>query len=191
MRMERFVLWWRRNIALAYVLAGSLLIGVVALFWYAYGPVTMARVWGLAHGRTVTYHATAVKLPLGWRVEDGVSSADLHLVKPYAWRAKVETVDVDEFTGKDVDFDLTMNTLRSLERIATEEGEVGGVYPLSDANAARFVCMEHGAPDHATVHVTCLARDGRHVARMVGDETTRADFGVILTGLGALTGATR
>jgi hypothetical protein len=183
MMMERFLLWWQRNLAVAYVLAGSVVFGVVALFWYAEGPVTMAGLWGLAHGHTATYHAMAVKLPPGWREEDGVSQADLHLDKPYEWREKIETVDVDEFTGKDVDFGRRMNTLRSLEQMATRDGDVSAVYPLSDVNAARFVCMEHGAPDHTTLHVTCLSRDGRRVVRMAGSEDTRADFAAILTAL--------
>jgi len=183
MLLQRFLQWWQRNISVAYVLLGAVAVSLVGMLWYAYGPVTMAGMWGVVHGRTATYQGTPLKLPAGWREEEGVARSDFHLVRPYTWREKTETVDVDEFTGSDVDFERTMNTLRSLETMATKIGDVAAVYSLSEANAARYACVEHDAPDHTVLHVTCLTRDGRHVVRMLGDESSLPDFAAILTEL--------
>lgn len=172
--------------AVAYVLAGSIVFGLLALLWYGYGAVTMAQVWGMTHGHAATFHMKAVKLPGGWREEEAGPHSDLHLTRPSKWHAAVETVDVEEFKGADVDFERTMNTLRSLEKMATADGDVAGVAAVDAANAARYACLEHSATDRTVLHRTCLTLDGRYVVRMLGDENSRADFAAILT---ALTGA--
>jgi hypothetical protein len=183
---ERFVLWWRRNLDVAYVLGGALIFTIAVLCWYAYGPVTMAWVWGVTHGHTAQLRGTSVRLPPMWRQEYGSADADLHLVKPSKWRTKVETFDVDELHGADVDPNRMLNTLQSLEKMAVSQGETAAVYPLSAANDERFVCMEHGNAERNTLHVTCLERDGKRVTRMVGSESSRQDFAAILTALSAV-----
>jgi hypothetical protein len=186
MMMERVLLWWQRNLGGLYVLIGTVAIGLAALFWYAAGPVSVAWMWGVAHRHEATLHNAAVKLPKGWREHNSVGRSDLHLEKPYKWHARLDAVDMDELSGPDADYQRMLNTLNSLEKVAISNGEVAAVYPLSDANAARFVCLEHGNAEEATLHVTCLERDGRRVVRMVGEENSRQDFAAILTGMAAL-----
>jgi hypothetical protein len=186
MMSQRFLLWWQRNMPVLYVLVATAVLGLVVLLWYAVGPVSAAWMWGVTHGREATLHKAAVKLPGGWREHNSMGRSDLHLERAFLWHARMDTVDVDELSGAAADFQRMLNTLNSLEKLAIKDGEVAAVYPLSDSNAARFVCMEHGNAEEATLHVTCLERDGRRVVRMVGEEDSRQDFAAILTALAAL-----
>jgi hypothetical protein len=181
--MMRLFFWARRNMPVWYALAGCAVFGVLVLIWYAVGPGSVAWMWGATHGHAATLGKASVKLPRGWREHNSVGRADLHLERPFKWHARTDTVDVDELNGAAADFQRMLNTLNSLEKMAIKEGDVAAVYPLSDANAARFVCMEHGSKDEEAVHVTCLERDGRRVVRMNGYEDSRQDFAAILSSI--------